>query len=167
MQNKRLLIEALLSRKRVNITPHNYFSCLKYCFIAFFLFVLSSSVLILFHYGITFTTLGICIGTITLSIVVILSIAKRTKFIAVKGDALIINSMSTISCVTSLRSIVIVKTSSFLGIQLTKLTYKLDGVSKRAMFYSVSSTTPFRPEKSIRKAIELSKKQRQTISRVL
>jgi len=160
MVQERVVIERLLNRKRVDITPLNYLKrCKRQMFVHVLVF-LSAIAAILLQFGVTFISLGVSAGLLFSLAMIFLYFLKRTKSVAVKGDTLILNSFNKRSCVTSLRSIKNVNTHSFLGIQWTRMCYKLDGVTRSAFFINRSWAVVSTPEQLIKKAIQLSKKKK-------
>ncbi len=160
MANNRVILDQLYNRKRVRITPKDY---LKRCrlYIMLHLMVIAIALfLLLSAIGVTFLSLGISGVIIASSIGLCYLFLKRTKSVAVKGDTLILNSINKQSCVTSLRSIKEVNTNTVLGLHLTRLDYKLDGVNRSTLVVNRSWAVPSTPEQLIKKAIQLSKRKK-------
>jgi hypothetical protein len=160
MHRKRVLLGRLLNRERIDFSPKKYFKWLKTCLICILTLAILLNVFILVYFEVTFTLLAVCAANIVLALWIVLYLRRRIKSTSVKGDTLILNSFDQKSVVTSIRSIKNVKTRSFLGISRTQLSYKLDGVTRSAIFFGISSYYPVPPEVSIKKAIALSKKEK-------
>ena len=159
MNDKRILIDCLLRRKRIDFSPNKYFKRLKtYLFFLISIAVLSG-VYVIFSIGLSYTALLICFGIALTSLTIFYSL-KKTKTTSVKGDTLIMNNINNQSCVTSIRSIRKVKTTRFLGIFRTELIFYLDGVKRKALFYNLASSLPVTPETSIKRAIKISQLKR-------
>jgi len=160
MQAKKHLLYRLLNRKRVGVSPKNYLKKLRFISLFFLFVVISLSVINAYINGLTY------LGILTSGAALILVLGAGCYFqcyaksTAVKGDNLIINSLSNPSCVTSLRSVRNVRTKSFLGIQWTNLNYNLDGITKKVVILNRATSVTVPPEMAIKKAIRLSKKQK-------
>ena len=160
MYTKRELIQNLSDKKRVRVLPTNYISCVKTILFSSIILVGSLITFILLSSRLTFLNLGI-VMLLTFTIVgFYLFCQKKIKAAVLKGDTLIVNSMNKSSTVTSLRSINKVRTKSMMGLQLTQLSYSLDGKVESAMFVGKASYLPFSPENTIKKAVKLSKKRK-------
>jgi len=72
------------------------------------------------------------------------------------------NDINNQSCVTSIRSIRKVKTTRFLGIYKTEITFHLDGLKQTVLFYNLTSSLPATPETSIKRALKISNLNRTT-----
>ena len=161
MQEKRYLLNRLINRKRVGISPKNYLKKLRNITFIFLGITALSFTLNFYLNGLTYTGLIGCVCCLGIIGSVGFYFQRYAKSTAVKGDTLILNSIKKKeSCVTSLRSVKEVKTISFLGLHWTNLQYKLDGVSKKVIIFNRASSVIVRPEIAIKKAIRLSKKQK-------
>lgn len=156
----RVVVDRLYNRKRVSVTPRNYLKRCKLFMLLHFVFMSAVIGLLFWILGITVLSIAITLAIAFISISSFAYFAKKTKSVAVKGDTLILNSFDKRSCVTSLRSIKNVHTSSLLGIQLTRLNYKLDGLTRSTVVINRSWAVPSTPEQLIKKAIQLSKKKK-------
>ena len=159
MREKRVLLERLLSKQRIDFTSVNYFNRLKLFLLLLVITAMGSTALILSILGVTYFTLLLSVGISLFTIGAVCYLRSKVKSTSVKGDALILNSINRTSCVTSILSVKRVKTKSFFGLQWTNVNFKLDGVSRSALFFTIASSVPVRPEISLQKAIRLSKKQ--------
>lgn len=159
MQEKRVLLERLIARQRIDFTPANYFKRLKIIILVLAIIAISSVALILSVLGVTYFTLLLSLGISLFTIGAVYYLRSKVKSTSVKGDTLIVNSFNRTSCVTSILSVNQVKTKSFFGIQWTNINFKLDGISQSALFFTIASSVPVPPEVSLQKAIRLSKKK--------
>ena len=155
MNDKRILIDCLLRRKRIDFSPNKYFKRLKAYLFALISLAVLSSIYIVASNGLSYGSFLVSFGVLAGSLVIFNSL-KKTKTASVKGDTLIMNNISNRSCVTSIRSIRKVQTRHFLGIYRTEITYHLDGVKRKAFFYNLASSVPVTPETSIKRAIKIS-----------
>lgn len=155
MNDKRILIDCLLRRKRIDFSPNKYFKRLKAYLFALISLAVLSSIYIVASNGLSYESFLLSFGVLAASLVIFSSL-KKTKTASVKGDTLIMNNISNRSCVTSIRSIRKVQTRHFLGIYRTEITYYLDGLKRKAFFYNLASSVPVTPETSIKRAIKIS-----------
>lgn len=160
MDQKRIVLSLLLSRKRVDITSKNYFSLIRIVSFTLFMFILAANFWYLYLNQINFLTLGISFGNLLIFGLLFRNLLKNTSRTSIKGDTLILNNSSNKSCVTSLRSIKKIRTSSLFNIQITHLYYNLDGKNRKTIILTRKNAYAFSPEMLLKKAIELSKKQK-------
>ncbi len=160
MVQARMAVERLTNRKRVDITPLNYLQRCAISMIVQVFLALAIATWVVYSIGLTFVTLGVSAAILISAVAFCLYFRKQTKSVAVKGDTLILNSYDKRSLVTSLRSVKSVRTVNILGVHFTRLKYKLDGVTRKALLLNRSWAVPSTPEHLIRKAIELSNKER-------
>lgn len=160
MNQKRIILSLLLSRKRVDITSKNYFSLIRGVSFALFLLILLTNITYLYISGVDFFSLSVSIGILFLFGLLFINILKNTSSTSIKGDTLILNNSNNKPCVTSLRSIKRVKTASILNINVTHLSYNLDGKDRKTVIFTRKTAFSYTPEKLLKKAIELSKKQK-------
>lgn len=160
MQSHRAFLELLTQKKRVEITPLNCLHRLKVLALVLLLFTVSISSLLLFQYGVTFLTLSSALVLLLVTGIVIYYFRMRFKSLAIKGDTMIINSFDNKACVTSIRSIKTVRTSTIFGFHWTSIDFKLDGVTRSCLFINRISSVPVTPEIAIKKALQLSKKRK-------
>lgn len=156
----RTTVERLVNRKRVDITPMNYLRRFSIHLTIYVLLSLGISGAIIVTQGLTYPALFSSVALSLSSIALWTFFRSRTKSVAVKGDTLILNSYHNHSLVTSLRSIKDVHTTRIPGVHITRLNFKLDGVNRSALVINRSWAVPSTPERMIRKAIALSKKER-------
>ena len=161
MNDKRILIDCLLHRKRIDFSSDNYFKHLKTAFLFLFSIAMLSSFYVIFSYGLTYPALLICFGIIVASLTIYYPL-KRTRTTSIKGDTLIMNDINNQSCVTSIRSIRKVKTTRFLGLYKTEITFHLDGLKQTVLFYNLTSSLPATPETSLKRALKISHLNRTT-----
>lgn len=160
MKKQRALLDQIYARKRVDITSKNYLKSVKQILnICSVSTVLIIGVLL---WGMNVSYLSIAISTVIFILAFTLNkyVIKNIRSTSVKGDALILTSINKNSAVTSIRSLQKIESSSFLGFQITKLKYNLDGRNRSSIIINKQGSYPFTPEHSIRKAFELSKKQK-------
>ena len=160
MNQKRIILSLLLSRKRVDITTKNYFTFLRGISFLLFLMIVSANLTYLYYNQINFTTLSISVGNLILFGLIFRKILTNTSSTSIKGDTLILNNSQNKPCVTSLRSIKRIKSSSLFTIQITHLYYYLDGKDRKTLIFTRKNAFSFSPENLLKKAIELSKKQK-------
>lgn len=160
MNQKRIILGLLLSRKRVDITSKNYFSFVRGVSFTLFLIVILTNLAYLYITEVNFLSLAISVGNLVLFGIIFRNLHKNTSRTSIKGDSLILNDAHNISCVTSLRSIKRVKTASLFNIHITHLYYNLDGRDRKTVIFTWKNAFSFSPEKLLKKAIELSKKQK-------
>ena len=160
MNKQRALLDRLYARKRVRITPKNYLKSVKRVISTCFIFL---AVII----GISLWALNFNYLSIAISVVIVCIAFKLFNFVtqnlrstSIKGDALILTSINKRSVVTSIRSLQKIKSFHFIGLELTKMKYNLDGKECSSIIINREGAYPFSPERSIRKAYELSKKQK-------
>ena len=160
MNQKRIILNLLLSRKRIDITSKNYFSVIrKICFVTFLLILFLNFTLLYFN-EITFLSLAVVFGNLLLFGLIFRNLLHRTSSTAIKGDTLILNSSNNKPCVTSIRSIKRIKTISLFNFKITCLLFNLDGRDRKTLIFTHKNAHSFLPEVLLRKALELSKKQK-------
>ena len=160
MNQKRIILGLLLSRKRVDITKKNYFTLIRGISFVLFLFIVLTNITFLYYNRLTYFSLAISGGSILIFGFVFRKLLKNTSSTSIKGDTLILNNSHNRSCVTSLRSIKRVKTASLFNIHVTHLYYNLDGRDRKTLIFTRKRAFTYTPEKLLKKAIELSKKQK-------
>jgi len=160
MNQKRIILSLLLSRKRIDITSKNYFAQIRVVSFVVFLIIAVANLAYLYVNGLSFLSLAISGGNLMLFGLLFKNLLKNTSSTSIKGDTLILNSSKNRACVTSLRSVKRVQTSSLLNINITHLSYNLDGKDRKTVIFTRKNATSFTPEKLLNKAILLSKKQK-------
>lgn len=160
MNQKRIILRLLVSRKRVDITTKNYFSFIRGMSILLFLFIVLVNCTFLYFNEVNFLSVGISTGNLLLFGMIFRNILKNTSSTSIKGDTLILNSSNNKPCVTSLRSIKRIKSFTFFTIQITQLYYNLDGRDRKTFIFTRKNAYSYSPENLLRKAIKLSKKQK-------
>ena len=160
MNQKRIILSQLLSRKRVDVTSKNYINQIRLITFIFFALIVSFICIYLYFTDLTITTVAAAAVVIGVFGGVLHLVRKQISGTAIKGDTLILNKDNRRFCVTSLRSIKNIKSSSFLMFQLTRLNYKLDGRTQSTLIFTVKNRYQFTPETLLRHALELSKKQK-------
>lgn len=161
MAQERSAFARMQERKRVDITPKNYLTRCQRVLIAELLLTGIISGSVLYFLGVTFLTLGISVSIMMVCAAICLYIRNKTKAVAVKGDNLILNSFDNRSLVTSLRSIKSVHTSHLLIFHYTSLQFKLDGIDRKTIMINRPWAVEARPDVLIKKAIALSKENRE------
>ena len=158
MQKGKPLLLKLYSNQRVDLAVKNYFSHLKIFIALTILFAISILGLFIYKNHITYSTLFISIGTIFLLIGFIGYFVKNAHSTSIKGDTLIIQSLSHKNIVTSIRSVKKITSLRIVGFQFTKLHYFLDGKKRTSLLINAPGTFPFSAAKFIQLAISKSKK---------
>ncbi len=159
-KSKRALLQELIARKRVQVTPDNYVRHANSILLLIPTIGIICSASLLFFTRLTFLSLGISIALIFISVFLYLYFRKRIQSTAVKGGTLILNTLDHKNKVTSLRSIKRINTKSAFGVQWTQLSYNLDGKDRSAIIVNKASAVPVLPETTIKKAIALNKKEK-------
>ena len=160
MNQKRLILKLLLNRKRVDITCSNYLSNVQYTLIFLFVLVLALNGLFLFVKGVEFFSLGLVVINLLFFAILFRRIRKSTSATSIKGDTLILNNSKRKHIVTSIRSIYKIRSFTFLMFQITEFSFKLDGQKRSRLLITRVNSLSFTPEHLLRRAIELSKKQK-------
>lgn len=160
MNQKRLILKLLLNRKRVDVTCSNYLSNVQNVLISIYALILLLNGLYLYLKGIDFITLGLVVGNLILFALLFRRLRISTSATSVKGDTLILNQSRKKHVVTSIRSINRIQTRSFLMFRITSFSFKLDGRNRSTILITRKNSFSFSPEHLLRKAIELSKKQK-------
>ena len=160
MIKRRQIISKLLNKERVWVTPKNYLGRLKLTFILFAILSAITIALIYTFFGQSFLTLAICAISSLVCIFTIYYSAKHLFEASIKGDILIMNSLTESSKVTSLRSIRRVKTKSVMGLSVTKINYSLDGRNNTVRFINTFQSLPTQPDCILNNAIKKSKKRK-------
>ena len=160
MNQKRIILNLLNNRKRIDITCKNYLINIRIILISLFLAVILLNVLVQYYNEVSIVSLALSAINILFFGLIFRKIHNSTSATSIKGDTLILNNAKKKHYVTSIRSIQKVKTASFLGIQMTRLYYNLDGVNRRLFFLTRCSSCSFTPAHLVQKAIKLSKKQK-------
>ncbi len=160
MNQKRLILKLLLSRKRVDVTCSNYLSNVRNSLFAIFSGILLLNAYYLSIKGVDFLTLGLVGLNLLFFALLFIKIRRSTSATSVKGDTLILNNSNQKHCVTSIRSINKIHTTNILMFRITKFTFKLDGRNRSTILITRKSPFSFSPEHLLKKAIELSRKQK-------
>ena len=160
MKKQRALLDLIFSRKRVDITSKNYLRSVKQFLSACSLCSVVSVGLLLWFVGLNYLSIVISVVIFSLTLALTRFLTKNIRSTSVKGDTLILTSVDKNSAVTSIRSLKKIKTTNFLGFEITKLNFNLDGRNRSSIIINRQGSYPFTPEHSIRKAYELSKKQK-------
>jgi len=160
MNQKRLILKLLLSRKRVDITCSNYLSNVRNSLIITFITILLLNAYYLSVKGIDFLTLVLVALNLLFFGLLFIKIRRSTSATSVKGDTLILNNSKQKHCVTSIRSINKIQTTNILMFRITRFSFELDGRNRSTILITRKSPFSFSPEHLLRKAIELSKKQK-------
>lgn len=159
MTKRRNLLKLLLSNKRIDLTQSG-FSLTSRLFIVF-VFVLVHFILFLgikgnLSYGRAAGTLVVS-GITTISLIYLYT---HLQAISLKGDMIIFKSLNNSSKITSINSVRNVRSIRILGIYVTFLQYSLDGNLRKAIMLTRSAKLPSSPEKAMKKAIRISKKEK-------
>lgn len=160
MLNEQSIMDRLAEKNRVDVTPKNYFKSINTCLIILAIVLISVVGSGLYVAEITFLNLAIAGFLIVFFGFLGYRFKRNTNSIAIKGDTLILNAPGRPSCVTSIRAISNVQTNSVLGLQMTKLRYNLDGRTRSIKVINRASSVVYSPEQLLKKAMELSKKQK-------
>ena len=160
MNQKRIILSQLLSRKRVDVTSKNYINQVRIITVMFFALILTLTSIYLYMTDLTLATIAIAAASLGVFGGILYLLRKRVSGTAIKGDTLILNKDNKKFCVTSLRSIKEIKTLSFLLFQVTRVNYKLDGRTQSTLIFTMKNRYQFTPETLLRHAMILSKKQK-------
>ena len=160
MGQNRIIPDLLLSRERIDLTSKNYFSMLRNISLTTFLLIILFDVMLMSYFDISLIVQGINLVILGLVGLSLLKLLKKTSSTSIKGDTLILKNSSNMPCVTSVNSIKRIKTVSVLFIQITYLYYNLDGKNRKTYIFTRKNAYSFTPEYLLKKAIELSKKQK-------
>ncbi len=160
MHKKRTWFTRLLTSERISLTSPHYFKNLKTYLLVFSLLVVGSIAMILSFLGANITTLFIALTCIVLAYFSIRYFSKNIQASLIKGGTLIFTDLNHRSYVTSVRSIKAVRCFHLGSIQLTRLKYQLDGVTRKAIIVNNDNFIPFNTDKFLLKARDLYKKQK-------
>lgn len=160
MNKRRAFLKQIYARKRVDITSKKYLQKVKR-------FLTTGIILSIVMVATLILTLGINILSISMSFALLVVVFGLCNYLyrhigatAIKADTLIVTSLNKRSAVTSIRSISKIKENCILGVQITKFKYFLDGRNRISVIINRDGAYPFTPAHSLRKALELSKKQK-------
>lgn len=160
MTKETQLIAEFSNRSRVRISPENYTKRVRLFLYAGIALIFLFDLYLLLSSRLTFLNLGVIASSIILGAGVYFFCSLKIKSTVVKGDTLIVKSLSQKNKVASLRSIKNVRTKSLMGIQWTNLKFSLDGRNESILFFGKSSQLPISPEVAIREAVKMSKKRK-------
>lgn len=156
----RSIMLSLLNRDRTEITPKDYFKRFVVHVIIQFVLGLALGASLLYWLGITVFSISIVAALTLIPLILSLRFRRRTRALVVKGDTLILKNYRKGSLVTSLRSIQKIRTIRLPGVYITRLEYNLDGKNRTTTVVNRSWAVANTPEKLIRKAMELSRRER-------
>lgn len=151
---------SLENREKISITSSHYLKKCNTAFIVVTLMTVLLDVFIVFVFGKSFLTLGLVAIVSLLPFTLITYLRKYIKSTYMKGETLIFRSFDKSSKVTSLRSVRKVRTKSVMGLQWTRLDYKLDGISNSVLIVNPASKKVSSPEVILNEAIDWSKKRK-------
>ena len=136
-------MEHYTKRKRVYITSKSYLKRMKsFCLLLAAISAVACG-LILFGMGITFTSLGIMAGIGLIGLLVVRFFWKNARAVSLKAGNIILKTMGDRNIVAPIGSIREIKSSAFLGLQLTRIRYKIDGgLSHFFVFTKPQELTP-------------------------
>ena len=160
MNRRKDLINSIIQRKRVDITSTNYRKITKAMLLLATTAFIAAAIYILISTRLTYGLLFFAGAVTGASLTILYYLYRHIQAASLKGDTLILSSLNQKNKVTSVRSIKKVKTSSFLGIQFTDMVYNLDGSNNRAIIITLASRAAVKPEKFIKKAMQISLKER-------
>ena len=160
MTTEEIVLDCVNNRKRLEVTPANYLKRSKVSIGILLVIALSSAVGLIFISGLTITTLVIAASLFGGTAFLLLYFVRRTKAAAIKGDTIILKSFGDKSCVTSVRSVRQITTTSLLFIQWTRIKYNLDGANRTTFFINSPWSVKHSPELVVNKAIEFSTKKK-------
>lgn len=156
----KMFTKKLSSAQRFRLCPHNYarrFQVLSLIFIAIvltFIFVqyvgMNPSIQVAAYF------LVLCVSVMVSWIV----FYKRLRTASIKGDTLILKSLTHKSSITSVRSIQSVHSYRILGFHVTSLCYVLDGKRKKAILLGNSTGTTLPLDFFINEAVLWNKKKK-------
>lgn len=138
---------------RLRVTPKGYLKNAKRALLLYFFigtFLSGTTLLIL---GKSFESMFISSSIEFLVIGSTLFFHRKIRSAAIKDGFLLMKTISGKSKVTSLRSIKNLRTRSFLGMQLTKLRYNLDGGNHTGLIITIVNSNRYTPEEIIRREL--------------
>lgn len=160
MHKKRTWFNRLTASERISLTCPHYFKNLKTYLLVFSLIIVGSIALILSFLGASITTLIIALISIFLAYFIIRYFARNIQASLIKGGTLIFTDLNQRSYVTSIRSLKNVRSVHLGSIQLTRLKYQLDGITRKAIIINNDNFIPFNTDRFLLKAREIYKKQK-------
>lgn len=151
-------MEHYTKKKRVYLTSRSYLK--KVRLICMLIAALGGigCALILVGMGITFTSLGVMAGIGFVSLLAIRFIWKNARSVSLKAGNIILKSMNDQNVVAPVGSIRKAKTSSFIGYQLTRICYHIDGGFSK--FFIITKPLNDTPESLIKEEIAASRRKK-------
>lgn len=130
--------ESFTKRGRIYLTSKSYLTRVKTGCLFFVLIGLLLSVTSFLGLGITVASIIISGSIMLISCFGCLYFVRHSRLASIKGDNLILKSYGENSIVTPVESIHSIKTKDLLGIELTSVSYKVDGTSDNFLILSNS-----------------------------
>ena len=163
MSRKKQFVDLLLNSKRVALTSPKYFKRLRTLLLLLSAGFLLTILLIFWQFGLEYISL-ILAGVILISgFIVLRFLSNHIHASAIKGGTLVVTSLSKRNYVTSLRSLNSVKSYHLPGINITRLSFNLDGIERRSIIINADRDLPFSADKVILKARTIYKKQKASL----
>lgn len=160
MTTEEIVLDCVNNRKRLEITPNNYLKRSKVSIAVLLVITIFAGAVFIYFKGLTITTLLIAATLVGGMALLLFYFIKRTKAAAIKGDTIILNSIGDKSCVTSVRSVREIGTTSLMFVQWTRIKYNLDGATRSTFFINAPWSVKHSPELVVNKAIEFSTKKK-------
>lgn len=114
--------------------------------------------LVLFGMGVTFISLGVMAGIGLVGLLLIRFFWKNARSVSLKAGNIILKTMGDRNVVAPVGSIREIKSSTFLGLQLTRIRYKIDGGLSH--FFVFTKTQELTPEQLIKEEIAESRRKK-------
>ena len=151
-------MEHYTKKKRVYITSKSYLKRMRgFCLLLAGLSAVACGFTLL-ALGITFPSLGIVAGIGITGLLLIRFFWKNARSVSLKAGNIIMKTMSDINVVAPVGSIREVKSSAVLGLQLTRIRYKIDGGLSR--FFVFTRPQELSPEQVIKDEIAETRKMK-------
>lgn len=119
--------------------------------------------LVLLEMGLTFLSLSVIGGIGILSLFLIRFFWKNARAVSVKAGNIILKTMGDSNVVAPIGSIRQIKSSAFLGLQLTRIRYKIDGGLSH--FFVFTKPQELTPEQVIKDEIAETRKAKKEANR--
>lgn len=152
--------EKLSSSQRFRLGSEKYTRRFRLLFLLTITGIVGLSLVFLFQQKPTFIDASLFLFLVILLSISWLTLDKRLHHATLKGDALILRSMSNKSSVTSIKSVRKVRTYNILGLKFTSLNYYIDGRHRKSILLGSRPGSSFTVEYFIIVAISWSKKKK-------
>jgi len=145
-------------KDRIYLTSRSYLKRVRTTCLLIAILGLLSSISLILLVGVTFLSLGVVAGIGLFTMLVIRYVWSNTRAVSLKGDNLIIKTMSKQNVVAPLGSVRKVNTKSVLGWHLTRVRFHLDGTFFK--FFIFTKLRDESPEILIRRQLADSRKRK-------